>query len=188
MRHFTGGHKTKPRWPMMKFWSAIGVMIGLPMAIADPVPQTLSECRSIASDADRLECYDQAIALSLPQRDGERDESARENKETTTRASDPAIDHEELFGKSEVRVVEELRERSGREQTKEIRAVVVRVDRTPRRKLVITLENGHIWRQIDAARLKIKAGQAVVIRRASLGSFLLSAEDGNRSIRVERAD
>jgi hypothetical protein len=53
--------------------------------------------------------------------------------------------------------------------------------------LVVTLENGQVWRQLDekgSARWRV--GQELVIERASMGSFLAAQADSRRYFRVRR--
>jgi hypothetical protein len=54
-------------------------------------------------------------------------------------------------------------------------------------KLRFAMENGQVWKQIDTTRLRnLGSGPwTAEIRKASLGSFLLSLNDG-RAVRVER--
>lgn len=59
--------------------------------------------------------------------------------------------------------------------------------RIDREKTVFELDNGQIWRQISSERFRYNGpDRKVEIRRASFGSFLLSPEGLNRSIRVRR--
>lgn len=54
-------------------------------------------------------------------------------------------------------------------------------------KLRFTMENGQVWKQVDTTQLRNvgKGPWTAQIRKASLGSFLLSLNDG-RAVRVER--
>ncbi len=54
-------------------------------------------------------------------------------------------------------------------------------------KLRFAMENGQVWKQIDTTRLRNLGNGpwTAEIRKASLGSFLLSLNDG-RAVRVER--
>lgn len=54
-------------------------------------------------------------------------------------------------------------------------------------KLRFTMENGQVWKQVDTTQLRNvgKGPWTAEIRKASLGSFLLSLNDG-RAVRVER--
>ena len=54
-------------------------------------------------------------------------------------------------------------------------------------KLRLTMENGQVWRQVDTTRLR-NVGQGpwtAEIKKAALGSFMLTLNDG-RPVRVER--
>ena len=62
------------------------------------------------------------------------------------------------------------------------------VQKSAYKKLTVTLDNGQVWRQLDNRPMHLKTGEAVVVREASLGSFLLEKQSGSRSIRVKRAN
>jgi len=72
------------------------------------------------------------------------------------------------------------------EQIKEESVAVAAVTKNSTNKLIITLDNGQVWRQLDTTTPRLKAGDTVVIRPKSLGSFMLSKGSGSRSIRVKR--
>ena len=72
------------------------------------------------------------------------------------------------------------------EQVEQIEATVTDVRESASNKLTVTLDNGQVWRQLDNKTLRLKNGEAVIVRKASLGSFLLEKESGSRSIRVKR--
>src|SRR5690606_9825392 len=52
---------------------------------------------------------------------------------------------------------------------------------------VFRLADGSVWRQIDSERVRFenRPGQAVRVRKATLGSFLLNVDD-SRAVRVRR--
>lgn len=57
----------------------------------------------------------------------------------------------------------------------------------PRGELLLTLDNGQVWQQKPGDRaMRIKVGDDVTIHRASLGSFLLTSQAANGSMRVTR--
>ena len=74
------------------------------------------------------------------------------------------------------------------EQISQIEAVVTDVRESATEKLTVALDNGQIWQQLDSQRLLLKSGETVIIRKASLGSFLMEKQSGSRSIRVKRAN
>lgn len=54
--------------------------------------------------------------------------------------------------------------------------------------MLITLDNGQVWKQVDSSSLRLRVGDAVEIERASLGSFMLKKQGSKRSMRVSRED
>lgn len=67
-----------------------------------------------------------------------------------------------------------------------LEAVVAKVDRKPLGEFVVALANGQVWTQKSPdPHFKVKAGDAVTIRRASLGSFMMILP-GGRSTQVAR--
>jgi hypothetical protein len=52
--------------------------------------------------------------------------------------------------------------------------------------MLVVLDNGQTWRQLDNKALHLDSGETVVIRKASLGSYQLEKESGSRRIRVKR--
>ena len=76
---------------------------------------------------------------------------------------------------------------AGLEQVEELRARVIAVRLDAYGKPIVTLDNGQVWFQVDSPVLKLNAGDEVRIRRAAMGSYLLSEVDGKRSSRVRRS-
>ena len=73
-------------------------------------------------------------------------------------------------------------------QVTEWTATIKDVEKTAYDKLVMTLDNGQVWRQVDNSRLVVSKGDQVVIRSAQFGSYLLEKVSGSRTIRVRRID
>ena len=57
--------------------------------------------------------------------------------------------------------------------TKRISAIVTGIEKRPRGELVITLDNGQVWAQKEAAYFPLKVGDPVAILAGALGSFRL---------------
>ncbi|MFQ5548796.1 MAG: hypothetical protein ACE5FV_10920 [Woeseia sp.] len=51
---------------------------------------------------------------------------------------------------------------------------------------VITLDNGQVWRQTDASRLRLAKDDQVTIERAAFGSFRLKKVGRSTMMRVKR--
>lgn len=68
-----------------------------------------------------------------------------------------------------------------------LEAKVVSVRKRPRGEQVLTLDNGQVWEQTETRNEpQFAAGDVVVIRKASLGSFLLTRANGSPTTRVKR--
>lgn len=74
------------------------------------------------------------------------------------------------------------------DQVEQLQATVKSLSRNKMRKMLITLENGHTWRQTEDDSIQLKAGDSVTIEKASFGSFLLSKTGTNRKVRVKRVE
>ncbi|SHE77895.1 hypothetical protein SAMN04487965_0636 [Microbulbifer donghaiensis] len=82
------------------------------------------------------------------------------------------------FGQEQQQVVEEAPE--------SIEATITQIDKAAHGKLLITLDNGQVWRQNDSGRVNWKSGDTVTVERALFGSFLMKPVEGGRSLRVKR--
>lgn len=138
----------------------------------------IAECRSITADAARLTCYDQAVgAVQTAQASGEIVVLDRAAVDESRRRA---------FG-FDINIVNPFNRDDGLEELSEVETKLVSVRRVGAGKALFTLEDGSNWLQIDdtSPYFKERAGVPVRIRRAALGSYLLSV-DGARSIRVKR--
>lgn len=141
--------------------------------------KALSACRAISDPTERLACFDRAAAaLDEAQTKGDVVIVDRhEVQEVKRQAFGFSLDALSIFNKG------------GKEPPEDasINAIAKAAFQNASGKWVVTLEGGAVWRQIDSDSLNIDPhpGSKVHIRRASLGSFLMSI-DGQNSIRVHR--
>lgn len=143
----------------------------------------LTACRAINGETERLACYDREVA-SLESALAAGDVVALDRNEVRTA-------RRSLFGFAApiVRIF------SGREEPTTTEKVDIDLLETtiksarqlPRGRWRIELEDGAVWTQTDDRRLAIypAPGQAVIIRKAALGSFLANIA-GQVAIRVQR--
>ena len=138
-----------------------------PSAVA--ANEALTQCRQIEAIEKRVACYDEVV-------------------DSLYARPTPIPNAQSLFGTSDAeakRIVEETLEI---EQIDRIEATVADVRISGTRKVTVALDNGQVWRQLDSKPLHLASGDGIVIRKASLGSFLLEKKSGSRSIRVKRAN
>jgi hypothetical protein len=139
--------------------------------------QALSDCRSVADEKARLDCYDRASAR-LADAVGKKELVVLDQQEIReTRRS--------LFGFS-VPNIPLFRGEGGGDEGK-LETVIAGVSRLEGGKWQIRLEDGAIW-QTNETRLNLsdpRPGQKIVIQRGTLGNYFLRI-DGQRGIRGRR--
>ena len=133
-------------------------------------------CAAEKDDARRLACFrrgGRAIGASCP-------------RNSTPAVAAAPLSKEEKFGlrgelkQEKVQKVPELQE------LEQLQAQVTSVSSKPHGELVVTLENGQVWTEIQPnSGARVKAGERVTIKPGVLGSFLLVAANG-RSTKVTR--
>lgn len=160
-------------------------------ALADEPPprvaviQQLLDCRSVADSAARLTCFDAQVA-ALATAEAAQDiriidrEQVREARRGLFGFS---LGNLNLFGRGE----NEEAEMASQDIVQEIVGTLAAVGRNASGGLIYVLDNGQRWSQNDSASpgRTPHVGQAITIRRASLGSFMASVE-GRPGIRVRR--
>ncbi|HEU4531891.1 MAG TPA: hypothetical protein VFR59_11930 [Steroidobacteraceae bacterium] len=163
--------------------SALGIVASPPFAaeaaVQDPVPATVRACASLHVDAERLACYDRAIAAL----------TATPDAATPPEAAKP-VSAEEMFGvtagmnsaanpPAAPEREQQLDEISAK--ITEIRGVANNADRA-----LLTLDNGQVWQVTEAwSSVVMKKGDVVRIKRGTLGSFRMIGRS-NRALRVKR--
>ncbi len=167
------------------------VMIAGAALLATPVSaqslKPFTDCAAIVDDEQRLECYDKAASAISP---AIRAEVEQRRKLAAARAAEAAAAAEaaraakerDRFGREGVRGF-----RGSDEDVAEIQSDVTEVLRDSTGKMIIVLENGQMWRQVDGSTMgSIRAGSTVTVKRGSLGSYRLVPEKGNRTFQVIR--
>lgn len=161
----TPGNKHTELHHMKKTLLPLLCLIVQPVFAAE---EALIECRQIEDVEERVACYDRIV------------DSLYES------GAIPAA--QSLFGRDNAEAKRIVETTLAIEQIDHVEAVVTEVRKSATRKLLVTLDNGQIWRQLDSQTLHLKSGESVTIRKASLNSFLMRKKSGSRSIRVKRAN
>jgi hypothetical protein len=164
-------------------------ILALPLASVSAGGEPLQYCRAISHDAARLACYDRLAGEAtsqLPPAPTSVAPPAPQSGKAAAAASPAAPTPEELFGLDPAASEEIVRRASGIGRLEEIRQQVAVLRTNPEGKLVMTLDSGQVWAQVDTLALRLAEGDQVRIRRAAMGSYLLAPEGVTRAIRVRR--
>ncbi len=179
-------------------FASLVFMLPVAIASADALHDELRVCRDLADDDARLICYD--AALDRSRQSGYSRPAAAAEKPASEAPAEPAsapgtvaasgaavnLSQEDLFGKTGDEVGRTVEEATGSKPIDSLSATVTKLQQYSYDKVLITLDNGQLWRQVDASNLRLRSGDAVVIERAALGSFMLKKPGSKRSMRVSR--
>lgn len=158
----------------------------------------VERCRATGSDAERIACLEAAIL----ERENSREPTAQTQLDPPSLKLEaaPADDPETATSTPESRPTGiGASQVIARQQTPEERAEsleeahglrVQGYDTVPFEKLVVTLENGQVWKQINGdnqeIRVNLDRNQTVDITESSLGGYKLRLNEMRRTLRVER--
>ena len=150
----------------------------------------IDHCKQTSSDADRIACLEAALLgkdlQAAPEAQTQVDPPSMELD------AGPADDNVEPagIGASQVVARNQTREEQIESLEKETGMVVASYDTVPYEKLLVTLENGQVWRQITGdtqkIRVDLKRNQTVDIEESSLGGYKLHLKEMRRTVRVQR--
>jgi len=141
----------------------IGPLLLSTLASAADLPPQFQACAALRRDAERLLCYDKAVAQIRSGADGA-----------------PAPSAENMFGANDD-VLGASAHQTGvkREELKQISGTVTSLRRGDDGMIQLVLDNGQVWRQQDAdVRLLVDEGDKVTIVRAVMGTFRITDKSG----------
>ncbi len=139
----------------------------------------VARCRGLTEDANRLACYDRAVAaLDAAERAGEVVVLDRAQVRETNR---------QLFGFEITNPFAGRADIAPEPAVESIETTLASASPSGDGKWTFRLANGSEWRQIDSGpvRFRNREGEAVRVRRASLGSYLMTL-GASRAVRVRR--
>jgi hypothetical protein len=147
----------------LKVGALIGALMISNMAAGADLPPELQACAALRRDAERLLCYDKAIAQIRSGGDGS-----------------PAPSAENMFGaNSDIMAAKTRQEDVKREELKQIGGTVTSLHRGDDGMIRLTLDNGQVWRQQDSdVQLMVAEGDKITIVRAAMGTFRITDKSG----------
>ena len=151
------------------------VTAGPAHAVAPATTAEFLACGAEKNDAQRLACFDAAV---------DRARAVPANPAPAVVAA--PLSQEEKFGLRGELKQEKAQKVPELQELEQLQAQVTSVSSKPHGELVVTLENGQVWTEIQTSSgARVKAGERVTIKAGALGSFLLVAPNG-RSTKVTR--
>lgn len=167
---------------MSRYWgvSARLAVFALASAVAGSTLADMDACRKIEDAQARLACFDELAV--------ERSSAAADTPE----ASDPAQAAEQTEREQRATAPAQKRDRSRRNipENETIRDLAIREMGTDAYgRLVITLEDGAIWRQVDDRRTTLSRSDRVNIRQTAFGGWhMRDVGSRKRSIQVTQIE
>jgi hypothetical protein len=135
---------------------------------AAELPEPLEACVAMRRDSERLACYDRAVeALG-------------------SGAAAPAPSPADMFGANVDTENSPEDSDNKRDELRQISGSVISTRHGEDGMIILTLDNGQVWRQQDGnVTLTIDSGDPVTVVRASMGTFRITDKRG-RSARFKR--
>jgi hypothetical protein len=144
-------------------------------------------CAGEQDDARRLACFDAVVTQARAQPRPPVESAAPAPAATAaTAAAVVPLSKEERFGLRGDLKQEKAKKAPELAELKELRATVTKVAAKPHGELILTLDNGQVWYEIQTSTgIRVKTGDQVTIRSGALGSYSVVAPNG-RSSKVTR--
>ncbi len=140
-------------------------------------PRGLTACNKESDDAQRLYCFDQAMASTSPA-----PLTKKTAPQTVAVNSSTPVDE---FGMDD-ELKRRLEKDNPKDRLEELTAIVSKVNRRPHGELVMTLDNQQVWAEKKpSSYFPLTPGDSVTIKSGVLGSFRLVGPTG-RTTRVSR--
>jgi hypothetical protein len=162
-------------------------LIGLSLAVATTfAADDTHRCASVVDDSARLQCYDAAFGKPVgADASGAHSAIPAGTPASESSTPDTSVKARDEFGLSEAE--KRTRRQEPEERTESITGQVAQLGRRPTGELVVSLADGQVWSQVesDDSRSRVKVGDTITIRKATLGSYLLIGPD-RIAVRVKR--
>lgn len=172
----------------LSFAPAMILLVCAPTLAEEASPLTdIYACAEISDGTARLICYDNAVASARSAEDaGEFTTITRSEAEAVQRdafgfqmPSLPKLAIPKLGGSSR----DDGLKTDSDGQITEVELTISSISQDAFGKVILTFENGQVWIQTDSERIRISKKRppvSAVIKRASLGSFLIRLSTGER--------
>lgn len=178
-------------YPMKKMIKGTGMRVFTAVIFAGlmgsaSAANDLQQCRAMTEPMARLQCYDQYVDAQAP---AARHAIAQATPAVASSAAASAVSAAPEVNTAPTNRDESLFGTSGEVIASKIVDLTVTVQSIAsdsRQKLLVTMQNGQRWQQLDQGFLKINKGDTCIISSGVFGSYTMKCQQGTKSIRVKR--
>lgn len=152
--------------------------LSLHASTSNDLAYNLSICSKVVKDQQRLVCFDK-LALS------------KANVSVVVSVAHKPVIAAVPTKSKEAQQIENFSKQHVKKTPEEqgpdsITATISNAKQLLRGQWVIYLENGQKWQQTDSAKIKLKIGNGIRLKKGSMGAVYLFKDGSHRSIRVKR--
>jgi len=175
----------------LSFIAALSTILFSLTAQASSVDATIMSCAKLSSDADRLDCYDK-LALTIKTSDVEQPNHMVKAPEIKTPPSIVNVNKPLIIPRTKKDIVNDFGSshlKNPHDKPEEEKSIILTLTETkkgPRGKLILTFENGQVWKQSSSEYFSAKVGDKLKFTEGMLGAIYLKKVGTKRSIRVKR--
>ena len=146
----------------------------VPASALAQIPESdVLQCTALASNADRLACYD-AIGDRIP--------AASAAVAARKAQIDAAARKVETFGAEST----SKRDMIAEDRLSELKVVISRAELDELGRYYLSLENGQVWKQLDGTLATVRSGDTAVLERSATGGYRLKIEGRSTTVRAAR--
>lgn len=163
------------------------------VASAETIGEALAKCKRIDNSLERLICYDDVVA-NIRGMQGVSSEVSSVAVPVAKQTASSSVEAASSIAKStsapkpnSAAPASDFGLQKKREAESDgVSATIVSVSKTALGKYKMTLDNGMVWQQTDSTIFLPREGDTVTVERGMLGSFYLSKNDLNKTVKVKR--
>jgi hypothetical protein len=142
-------------------------------------------CVVLQADEERFACYEERVNLVLRQR-WSMETGDREPGQTARVEETPSVSAQPQAAAPTASAVIVAERQPAVTESGDTYATITEVRETVPNRVIVTLDNGQIWRQTASASYPLRVGHLVRIYRGAMGGDRLAVEELGGFIRVER--
>jgi hypothetical protein len=176
----------------------LALLTGAVPTLAQPVlSETLKRCSGLENDAERLACYDGAVASfdaeaakmaavrKAQAEERKRAEQAKAEADAKLAAEKAAKDKVDAFGAAGL--PSDRKPEVKTDSLDVLETSIAEIFYSPMQQMILVLENGQMWRQMDDISVPaVRIGDKVVIKKRAISGFRMTFVRQRRTVDIKR--